>query len=152
MACETSKARILCDLFYVLFIMQYMRCQFWWLIDTKFCDDFKWCFSQIDKVLWWLISDTELSNKTKKYLHLGWESPIGMLVLVYFFIFFIVILICKVVPRVLRGLRYYSLRPKLYVALGEKICLKLYVALQYQCNINVTFPIITLIIYYSLFF
>jgi len=32
----------------------------------------------------------------------------------------------------------------------EKFCLKLYVALQYQCNINVTFPIITLTIYYSL--
>ena len=46
----------------------------------------------------------------------------------------------------------YSLRPKLYVVLGEKICPKLYVALQYQCNINVTFSIITLIIYYSLFF
>jgi len=47
---------------------------------------------------------------------------------------------------------FYSLRPKLYVALGEKICPKLYVGLQYQCNINVIFPIITLIIYYSLFF
>jgi len=46
----------------------------------------------------------------------------------------------------------HSLRPKLYVALGKKICPKLYVALQYQYNINVTFPIITLIIYYSLFF
>jgi len=46
----------------------------------------------------------------------------------------------------------YSLRPKLYVALERKICLKLYVALQYQCNINVDFPIITLTIYYSLFF
>jgi len=44
----------------------------------------------------------------------------------------------------------YSLRPKLYVALEKKICPKLYVALQYQCNINVTFPIITLIIYFSL--
>jgi len=44
----------------------------------------------------------------------------------------------------------YSLRPKLYVALGKKNCPKLYVALQYQCNINVTFPIITLTIYYSL--
>jgi len=43
---------------------------------------------------------------------------------------------------------YYNLHPKLYVALGSK----LYVALQYQCNINVTFPIITLTIYYSLFF
>ena len=46
----------------------------------------------------------------------------------------------------------YSLRPKLYVALGKKIYLKLYVVLQYQCNINVIFPIITLTIYYSLFF
>ena len=40
----------------------------------------------------------------------------------------------------------YSLRPKLYVVLGNNICPKLYVALQYQCNINVTFPIITLVL------
>ena len=40
-------------------------------------------------------------------------------------------------------LKSYSLRPKLYVALERKICPKLYVALQYQCNINVAFPIIT---------
>jgi len=46
----------------------------------------------------------------------------------------------------------YSLRLKLYVVLEKKICPKLYVALHYQCNINVTFPIITLTIYYSLFF
>ena len=45
---------------------------------------------------------------------------------------------------------YYSLRPKLYVALRKNICPKFYVALQYQCNLNVTFPIITLTIYYSL--
>ena len=44
------------------------------------------------------------------------------------------------------------MRPKLYVVLGKKIVLNLYVVLQYQCNINVTFPIITLTIYYSLFF
>jgi len=46
----------------------------------------------------------------------------------------------------------YFLRPKLYVALGKIICPKLYVVLQYQYNINVTFSIITLAIYYSLFF
>jgi len=34
--------------------------------------------------------------------------------------------------------------------LGKKICPKLYVALQYQCNINVIFPTITLTIYYSI--
>ena len=33
-----------------------------------------------------------------------------------------------------------------------KICPKLYVVLRYQCNVNVTFPIITLTIYYSFFF
>jgi len=46
--------------------------------------------------------------------------------------------------------KYYFLRPKLYVALRKIICFKLYVVLQYQCNINVTFLIITLTIYYSL--
>jgi len=46
----------------------------------------------------------------------------------------------------------YYFRPKLYVTLGKKNCPTLYVALQYQCNINVTFPIITLSIYYPLFF
>jgi len=44
----------------------------------------------------------------------------------------------------------YSFRLKLYVVLEKKIR-KLYVVLQYQCNINVTFHIITLTIYYSLF-
>ena len=48
---------------------------------------------------------------------------------------------------------HYSLRPKLYVVLGKNICPKLYyVALQYQWHINAIFPIITLTIYYSLFF
>jgi len=46
----------------------------------------------------------------------------------------------------------YSLRPKLYIILGrKKNCLKLYVALRYQYNINVTFSIITLTIYYFFF-
>ena len=46
-----------------------------------------------------------------------------------------------------KKLSSYSFRPKLYVVLGKKNCLKLYVVLLYQCNINVTFPIITLTIY-----
>ena len=49
----------------------------------------------------------------------------------------------------IQGQNSYSLRPKLYAALGKRNCLKLYVALQYQCNINVIFPIITLTIYYN---
>jgi len=49
-------------------------------------------------------------------------------------------------------LNLYSLRPKLYVALGKKNCPKLFVVLQYQCNINVIFLIITLTIYYYFFF
>jgi len=46
---------------------------------------------------------------------------------------------------------YYFLRPKLCAALRKIFYPKLYVTLQYQCNINVTFPIITLIIYYYFF-